>query len=109
MPGPPRCGAIKLESGGDFRHQDNAKIALFMVIVMMGFCRPPGEEASSFAKPDKIMPDLHTTGFLWTHVVVCANWVDVRSLGLQSPVKMQGLGKSLIVIPHPERSRSLNH
>ena len=59
---------------------------------MMGFC-PPGEEVSGF--PKQRMADLHSTGFLWAHLVVCANWVYVHSLALQSQVKMQGLGRSL--------------
>lgn len=81
----------KLQSGG-FRHHDNAKIALFIVIVTMGFC-PPGEETSGF--PKQHMPDLHPTVFLRAYLVACANWVCEHSLGLQSEVKMQGLGRSL--------------
>lgn len=81
----------KLECSG-FRHRDNVKIALFVVIVMMGFC-PSREESSGF--PKQHVPDLHPTVFLWAHLVVCANWVYLHSLGLQSKVKIQGLTRSL--------------
>lgn len=46
------------------------------------------EEAPGF--PKQHVPDLHPTGFFYGHT-----WVYVHSLGLQSQVKMQGLGRSL--------------
>lgn len=82
---------LQSESGG-FRQKDNAKLAPFVVIAMMGFC-PPREEVSSF--PKQHVPDLFQAGFAWADLAMCANGLYLHSLGLQYQLEMQDLSRSL--------------